>query len=706
MAKRIALQAVLLVLAGSLAGALESTIRYADLDDDGQAEIILANQYLKVELMSGVPPVETPLSWYQRVGRWFRKPEVVPPKYGKRFVWAGWIHNIEFLPTNRRWFTNKIQGKETWDGIPEEFGETVKMAKLEDGSFACLKMGIGEAIGKGLCLRGSLKLTKPAPWQFDTKTTEDGTAVVTFTQQVDTEYGYGYIYKKEFRLPADSSVLQVTRTLTNTGANPIHTTWYSHGFWGQAGNGYDAGCWSTIPLQNLAGDKADVNTMPCRVGDPTPTTYWGPISAEEIAEPWYASGYTPSREVFVNRFSERLAWSRVWTHAQTYSCEPFVLIDLGPGETKTWTIARAAVHGLDGAAAEGPGAVVDLGGPDQHWLDISLATYQPLAGVQVRLRYRPDGSDKDLIDQTVTLAKCGPNWPGRVRLERHRLAGTPSVFQITATHSGRVLLDTTRRISPHTAGLPPAWLGAAKGKRAVVLAKTHRVDDVVKPTPATFYWAFALQRAGFDVTVLPIGEATEEGALAGTQVVVVSGPVRVPDKLVGQLTDFVDGGGGLVMTGPLDLRPFELSDLLPISAVTADVVAQGLAPRDGTREFLDASKFRYQLQLNASHPAVADLPLYPATLQSIGRMQVVEPRDNAQTILTYTGPEGLQPRVASPALVVGTHGQGRVAVFASPINWGTPQQWCIWSRLGEYHQQFFGQLAQWAAGQTVEADKE
>jgi hypothetical protein len=706
MAKGIALQTLVLALIGSLAGAAGTAVRYQDLDEDGQAEIILANQYLRVELTSGVPPVAPDPAWYQRAGSWFRKPKTVPPKYGKRFVWAGWIHNIEFLPTSRRWFTNTIFGKETWNGIPEEFGQTVKMARRGDGTFACLKMGIGEAIGKGLCLRGSLTLTKPAPWQYDTKTTADGTSTVTFTQQVDTEYGYGYIYKKEFQLEANSSVLKVTRTLTNTGAKPIHTSWYSHGFWGQAGNGYDAGCWSTVPIQDLAGDGAAVDTELCRVSDPTPTTYWGPISAEEIAEPWYASGYSPTREAFVTTASERLAWMRVWTHAKTYSCEPFVLIDLEPGETKTWTMTRGSVRGLDGADASGPGAVLDLGGTDKDWMEISLATYKPLAGVQVHVRYRPDGSEKNLIDQTISLERCGPNWPGRIRLERHRLADVPSVFEIKSTHNGQVLLETTRRIKPRTAGLPAAWLGAADGRRAVILADTRRVGGTVNPTPATFYWQDALQRAGFDVSVLPIGEALEHRALTDVRLVVISGPVRVPGKLVTILTDFVDGSGGLIMTGPLDLRPFELSDLLPVKSVTADVVVKAKAPRDGTREFVDAPKLRYHLQACAHHPAIDGLPLYPSTLQAIGRLQVIEPRDNARTILAYTTPEAVRPKVNSPALVVSEHGRGRVAVFGSPVNWGTPQQWCIWSRLGEYHQQFLGQLAQWAARRTAKADAE
>jgi uncharacterized membrane protein len=690
----------------SLTGRAGTAITRQDVDGDGEPEIILANQRLKVELLTGIPAEEKEPGWRERMGTLFSKPKPPSSRYGKRFVWGGWIHNIESVPTRRRWFTNTVSGREHWDGIPEEFGEAVPMAKLEDGSHACLKMGVGEAIGRGLCLRGSLKLTKVYPWTCETRMDEAGTGIVTFTQQAATEHGYGYTYTKEFRLAADSAKLEITRTVANTGSQAIHSTWYSHGFWGQAGGRPDGDCWSTIPLQDLAGDNADVDTTLCRVTDLAPACYWGPVSAEQIAENWYASGYTPSREAFVSTFSERPAWFRVWTNALTYSCEPFVLLDLEPGETKAWTVTRAAVEGLDRVDGSGPTAAVAFGSTDPRWLEVSLSTYQPCEDIDVRIRFRRDGADTDLLDHRATVKACGPNWPARIRLERAHLPEATGLLQVTATNGGQTLIDTTRRIAPRTAGLPPGWLGAAKGKRAIVLGDVRRENETVRPQPATVYWDFALQRAGFEVTVLPIGEAAGEGVLADTDLVVVSGPVRMPGRLVGVLSSFVDQGGGLVVTGPLDLRPFEFSDLLPVTAIIADVVVQAKAPRDGTREFLDAPRYRYQLEAATSHSATAGIPFYPHTLQGVGRLQVVQPRDGAQTLVSYTGPDDLQPQVSSPALVVGTHGGGRVAVLASPVNWGTPQQWSIWSRLGEYHQQFLGQLGQWAAGPSQETDSQ
>lgn len=703
MDQRTACRVLSLVLAAALTHAAGTTVKYEDLDQDGQPEVVLANQFLRVELMTGAPPVPALPTWGEKV--FGAEKAEIPPKYDKRFVWGGWIYNIQSVPTGRRWFTNKISGKEHWDGIPEEFGQTVKMAELPDGTFACIKLGIGEATGRGLCLRGDLTLTKPAPWTVEA-TNPDGVGLVVFTQTVTTAYGYGYVYRKEFRLEPDSAVLTVKRSLTNTGQQAIHSTWYSHGFWGQAGNGHDANCWSTIPLQDLAGDAAAVDTTLCRVADLSPTCYWGPISAEEIAEPWYASGYGPTREVFLNTFSERLAWMRVWTNAETYSCEPFVLIDIEPGQTRTWTVTRAAMQGLDGAAAGTQDAVLDLGGCDPQWFQASLATVRPLTDVQVRLRLRATGSTTDLLDQTVTLAKCGPDWPGRVRLERSQLPDGSCEIQVTATQAGTVLLDTARRLQPRTAGLPATWLGAAAGQRAVVLADVRREGDAIKPGAPSSNWSFALARAGFEVVVLPVGEGTSEEALAGAQVVVLAGPVRVSGALVQRLTSFVDQGGGLVLTGPTDFRAFEQSDLLPVTQALGEINVQVCVPRDGTREFLDAPELRYQLQPKTDHPALRGLPFYPSALQSIARLQVVEPRAGAQVLVSYTGPNALAPQVSSPALVVGTHGLGRVAVFASPINWGNPAHWTIWSRLGEYHQQFFGQLAQWAASQPAEANKQ
>lgn len=704
MRTRMAAWAALLVGMAWVAGAAPCTIQHEDLDQDGEAEIILANRYLRVELMTGVPPAAPEEAKEAKWFDWLRRrpaepaPPPVPAKYGKRFAWGGWIHNIEFVPSGRRWFTNKIFGQETWNGIPEEFEETVKMAELEDGSFACLKVGIGTAIGHDLCLRGSLKDVVYVPWTVASAVLADGTGVVTFTQTVDTEYGYGYVYTKEVRLEPDSAELVVKRTLANTGRHAIHTFFYTHGFWGQADNGHDAGCWSTVPLQDLAGTAGAVDTTLCRVADLTPTGYWGPLAADEIAEPWYASGYGPSREVFVSTFSERLAWMRIWTHAETYSCEPFLLLDIEPGASKTWTFTRAAVQGLDGASASGPGAVLDLGGPEAEWFQASLATYRPLEDIRVQLRIRPVGADKDLVEQNLVLAKCGPDWPARIRIERNRLPDGPCEVRLTAMHGETVLLDTFRLLEPRTAGLPPAWLGVADGRRAVVFADVTRDNGEIKHSAGSRYWSFALGRAGFQPVVLPVAEGMRDDALVDAGVVVLSGPLRLGSGLIYRLAEYVRQGGGLVVTGPVDFRSFELSDLLPATVALAEITVQAGAPRDGTREFLDAPGQRYQLRAVAEHPALRGIPFHPTTRQGIARLQVIEPRPGAQTLLAYTTPGGLEPQVNSPALVVGNYGQGRVALFASPVYWGSPPSWTIWSRLGEYHQQFLGQLAQWAGG--------
>ncbi|MBN2452491.1 MAG: hypothetical protein JXR77_19045, partial [Lentisphaeria bacterium] len=74
------------------------------------------------------------------------------------------------------------------------------------------------------------------------------------------------------------------------------------------------------------------------------------------------------------------------------------------------------------------------------------------------------------------------------------------------------------------------------------------------------------------------------------------------------------------------------------------------------------------------------------------------PRDGATVVLRYGTPDGLEPRVTSPALVVGGYGRGRVAVLTCPVDWGSPPQWCLWSRLGEYHRKLLVQTALWACG--------
>jgi hypothetical protein len=207
--------------------------------------------------------------------------------------------------------------------------------------------------------------------------------------------------------------------------------------------------------------------------------------------------------------------------------------------------------------------------------------------------------------------------------------------------------------------------------------------------------------AGFAVTVTDADAVVRpEFDWSGVRLFAVAGLGRAPGPLVARLESLVRDGGGLLLCGPLNLTPFEFSNLLPVAGVEADVTVTGSSPRDGTREFIHVWRKRYHLQPAGESPITAGIPWFPLVFQDVARLQTMTPKPDAATLLHYVSGPAINPAVTSPALVTGSFGKGRVAVFASPVNWGAPPQHVIFSRLGEYHRKFFVQAAYWTAGMT------
>nr|MCR4575033.1 hypothetical protein [Lentisphaeria bacterium] len=123
--KTIAMTVLLTMACGLMAQGVSR--QYKDVDGDGLPEVILENEYLQVIVMTGEMPKVIPDPVELSDGR------KVPYKYGERFARGGWIYNMIFKPTNRKWFINDITQGEHRHGIPEEFEITERMREVEPG---------------------------------------------------------------------------------------------------------------------------------------------------------------------------------------------------------------------------------------------------------------------------------------------------------------------------------------------------------------------------------------------------------------------------------------------------------------------------------------------------------------------------------------------------------------------------------------------
>ena len=697
-------------VAGAAAASAEtsaSAVRVAseDVDGDGVAEIVLENDYVRVEILTGRNPTSAvPSSWSRF---WRRQSPPAPALYGTRFIGPGWIDNVVFKPTGRRWFAKTFFGGEAWRGIPEEFEQAVRLREVSPGVWRCLKLGVGLCEGRGWCFRDSLKLLDAGQWETEVEEVSGGGQRVTFTQTLNPEDGYGYRYRKSLTLMPGDSRLLVERTLANTGSRELASTWYTHAFWGQGrGGAYDEHCWGAVPLRRgpPGQPRPELDVEACAIGALPGTGYWGPLDGDLVGDAWYACGNHDGADVFLTVLPEIPAFFRVWTYAPTYSLEAFRLIDLEPGREERWLETLACGAGLDrldthdGVAAysasvapatEDSPAVVTLN--VLPFRDVRNGTLQ----VDVRLATGAERSSVYAIPcagpgQPVALRldDLGGGLPARVgvRLTLDAAAGSVAA----ATRTGWL---TLRPVSAESRGLPEH----ANGAGAWVLGPFERdAQGALVPSRAAGYLLEYLRTAGFTPTL----RLDREGLLAAGQplpaLVVFAGMRGLSVEVLRQLEGFVQGGGGLIVCGPIEPLAFEFTDLLPLLSAGASL-RLGAGPRDGTREFVGAWRRRYQLEAASDHPVLDGVSWFPESRQDVGVLQVLTPRADAEVLLRYHTPAGLLPEVSSPALLVSSYGKGRVAVLASPVDWGVPSHWLLWSRVGEEHRAFLSRLVRWTA---------
>ena len=698
------------------------TRQYRDLDGDGVPEVVMENEFLKVSVMTGVAADPIPEATQLADGR------KVPYKYGNRFNWGGWVYNITFKPTNRDWFINRLDGGEVWHGIPEEFEEAILMKELEPGVYATMIPGIGTAVGTGRCFRWSLRDVKHSPWTMEEfcllngewKAVKRGEAVenaagwrLTFTNKINTEYGYGCEYQKEMTLLAGDSALRTYRILRNTGKKDFQTTWFTHGFWGHGKDGhYDRDSWSIVPLRppQVVG-SAFPNTL--RDTEPgyarafSPGYYWGPISNEEVGGSWHACGNRANGDVCLSGVNRPLAFFRIWTHDLTYSFEPFLALDVKAGGFVDWTTYRMTGNGLTGMKNFGKGGLLDwkvVKDGDTKALQIQFLPMGKMDGA-LRLEGQLEhlgAKAKVEIEADADGASPLKPWTATVKIP----AGMSREPFITirlkvkeAKEDGVELaaVDATYRLDtePRT-----AWNGGADGAAVTVFGDVNRNDDgSCNPNFMMAFWKAYLEDAGFNVTL----DTTQgDGAQAAWKdmklAVVASRKITMP--LLRKLEAFAKDGGAVVVNGMIDFRQFEMSDLLPIENVTGELSTHAFSPRDGTREFLRINEFRYHLAGDREHAVLKGLPLYPESCQGIGAVQRVIPKADATVVANFVAARGLADAGTEyPALVVGKYGKGKVAFFGAPITWGAPAACSMWGRLGEYHEKFFNQLALWMIGE-------
>jgi hypothetical protein len=254
-------------------------------------------------------------------------------RLGPRFCWGGYIwqvhdRNVGTLLTGPEWPTPTpavLNGQ----GLPESFRHSTTT-----GEPLLWHKDRGLAPGAGALIRnvaGAVEVAEPAPWQIDTQPEY----VVFRTRQDAADWSYELERSVELR---GRRLLSRSR-LTNRGPGPLKLEWFAHPFFAlqadgklrvtlpagitlPANDGYVmTGTELTLRRAFVGANDGCLVHLELPAGQPLAVT----LSHPRLAWVRFATDFAPFKTV-------------LWANGNTLSLEPFLALDLAPGESREWTL--------------------------------------------------------------------------------------------------------------------------------------------------------------------------------------------------------------------------------------------------------------------------------------------------------------------------------------------------------------------------------
>lgn len=268
---------------------------------------------------------------------------------GTRFDWAG-VFTLEFEK-------HKIFGpwKDKHDptnnddivGPCEEFGSgfggPLNYADAKVGE-RFLKIGVGQLEKpkeEKYQFYRNYKIVTPGTWTVTSKESE-----IVFEQAVSTDFGYDYQYTKKLKL--DGATLRIEHTLKNTGKKVISSDSYNHNFFNVDGDRVGKNYRLEFPFEPKLAKTAD---------DSNPVAKWsgkslgftdaldkGSIYFElagfdrkKIADAGVVMQHVKSGVTIAVSGDRPPSRFNVWGIASTLCPEPFIQLEIEPGQTAEWS---------------------------------------------------------------------------------------------------------------------------------------------------------------------------------------------------------------------------------------------------------------------------------------------------------------------------------------------------------------------------------
>ena len=168
--------------------------------------------------------------------------------------------------------------------------------------------------------------------------------------------GYDYAYEKGIWLAETDAVIVVVHTLKNTGKKRIITDFYNHNFFNVDGDAVGPNYSFAFPcevkaqdLKGKFGDLVELKGKELRFKDKIPNgvdvmaTLTG-FDAKDEKHRTFEMRHAPSGVTVKVEHSYPFAKFNVWGIKTTICPEPYLAIDLKPGEETTWYIGYLFTH--------------------------------------------------------------------------------------------------------------------------------------------------------------------------------------------------------------------------------------------------------------------------------------------------------------------------------------------------------------------------
>lgn len=268
---------------------------------------------------------------------------------GTRFDWSGVIYSLRYKDHQYfgQWF-EKYDPKlhDAIMGPVEEF-------LTHDAGLGYQEAKPGEEfvrIGVGVCKKPeeeayqrfkTYEITDPGRRQI-----QRGRDWIEFTHDISSSTGYGYVYTKTVRLAKDRPVMTLEHRLRNTGKKAIETAVYDHNFF--VIDGRPTGPESVVSLGFKAKATKDLKDLADIRGN-------GLVYYKELEKGQSVftelEGFGPTARDYDFRLENKSAGAGVhitgdkplakvvfWSIRTTFCPEPYIEMNVEPGQESTWNI--------------------------------------------------------------------------------------------------------------------------------------------------------------------------------------------------------------------------------------------------------------------------------------------------------------------------------------------------------------------------------